>query len=399
MSEGSKPQVIDAVENEEFSVSISSVEAGEIEKIVGRKIFSISRSMSADLFVLASQGWIGQFPLTKKVTVRVAPKVSVSSLLWMLDVAYRLDFKVWDSSLTRLATCQDLYTRFASILGKRVLDRVHRGIFRAYRDQRESLQVVRGRIDTLASARRLAVSAELACEYQEHTADVAENQILLFTLDLIARMGVQDRAVASTIRAARSALSREVSLRNVLGSECIGRRYSRLNDDYLFLHSMCRFFIEHCSPSLHAGDRDSVPFAIHMPRLFELFASEWLKERAPRNLDFRPQHRLKLDSNIELALDLDLLVTDKISGANLAVLDTKYKRTDRPSREDVAQVVLYALQAGVKHAFLVYPSKASMPFNASVQGIAVRSLVLDLSAEPRPNCEGFLQQLLAYLGT
>jgi 5-methylcytosine-specific restriction enzyme subunit McrC len=390
-------ELIETSEYELFDVSADAISAADIEVLTAEKIFAISRSLSASHFQFASMGWVGQFPISESITVRVAPKVPVTSLLWMLDVAYRLEFKIWDQALTQVTSIEDTYASFASVLSKRVIDRLRQGIYRTYVDHAEGLQLVRGRVDIRGSATRLKASTELMCEYQEHTADIVENQILLFTLDLVSRTRIRDKSVAARVRLARNALLNEVTLRNVRVAECVGRRYDRLNDDYRFLHALCRFFIEHCAPSLSRGEKDALPFAIHMPRLFESFVAGWLSAHSPSHLDFRPQHRLKLNSNLDVALDLDLLVRDKRTGMNVAVLDTKYKNTDRPSREDIAQVVLYALQAGVRNAFLIYPSKVSMPFSAMVHGISIRSVALDLGGDCRRNSDAFARELVAAL--
>ena len=57
------------------------------------------------------------------------------------------------------------------------------------------------------------------------------------------------------------------------------------------------------------------------------------------------------------------------------MLDTKYKRVDAPSTDDVAQVVAYAKATGCHEAFLVYPTEPRRPLDAMLGDIRVRSVV------------------------
>jgi len=118
-----------------------------------------------------------------------------------------------------------------------------------------------------------------------------------------------------------------------------------------------------------------------MPLLFEAFVAEWLKLHAPPDWLFTPQYEAKLKANAELTFRIDLLLKDKSSGSSIAVLDTKYKSAEVPSESDIQQVVAYAVETGVKRAFLLYPRCQAKPINVRVGDIEVGSLSFDLSSE------------------
>ncbi len=326
---------------------------------------------------LTSQGWVGYIPLTPELGISLAPKVPVGNLFRMLEYAYKLDF-LTPEGLTDSKSLQELYERLANILAKRVLDRARRGLYRAYLPDADTLPYVRGSLDLRRRLRR-PWAVDLPCAFEEHTADLEENQILAWTLLRIARSGACTERVLPTVRRAYRVLQGSVSLEPFLPVICVGRLYNRLNDDYRPLHALCRFFLEHTGPTHERGDREMIPFLVPMWRLFELFVAEWLRAHLP------PRYRLEVQENVhfgegrELRFQIDMVLYDAEVGRPVAVLDTKYKNPVRPSERDVQQVVAYAESKGCREAVLVYP--AETPLNVRVGRIRVRSLVFDLEGD------------------
>jgi 5-methylcytosine-specific restriction enzyme subunit McrC len=94
----------------------------------------------------------------------------------------------------------------AYILARRVLERGRQGFYRAYLPQTDQLPYVRGRLDARTGLCHPA-TVNLTCAYEEHTADIADNQILAYTLWRIARSGLCTERVLPTVRRAYRALS------------------------------------------------------------------------------------------------------------------------------------------------------------------------------------------------
>ena len=226
---------------------------------------------------LTSQGWVGYIPLTPELGLALQPKVELGNLFRMLEYAYQLKGKSF-RFLEGLVECQSLkefYERLANVLAKRVLDRGRKGFYRAYLPETERLPYVRGRLD-VRQAIQTPWDVRLQCHYEEHTADIEENQILAWTLSRIARSGMCTERVLPTVRRAYRALRGLVSTQPCSPQDCVGRLYNRLNDDYHPLHALCRFFLEHSGPSHEVGDRTVLPFLVNMERLYELFVAVWL---------------------------------------------------------------------------------------------------------------------------
>jgi 5-methylcytosine-specific restriction enzyme subunit McrC len=146
---------------------------------------------------------------------------------------------------------------------------------------------------------------------------------------------------------------------------CVGRSYNRLNADYEPMHALCRFFLENSGPTHERGDRSMLPFLVNMPRLYELFVSEWLKAHLPDAVSLVPQERAHLDGTSGLYFDINLVLRDTSTGKVLGVMDTKYKNTTTPATNDVAQIVAYAEKMGCQEALLVYARGLPQPFEGT----------------------------------
>jgi len=324
---------------------------------------------------LTPNGWVGYLPVTPEFGVWLQPRVELSSLFAMLEYAYRLkSFELLDG----LVSCDSLdafYERIAGILARRVLDRARKGFHRAYVGEAEQLSFLKGRLN----ARRTSCApwdVKLHCEYEEHTPDIEDNQILAWTLSRIARSPLAGDRVMPTVRRAYHAIAGAVSVKQFKPNDCVDRIYQRLNDDYQPLHALCRFFLEHSGPTHRVGDHTMLPFMVDMARLFELFVAEWLKVHLPDGWSVEAQERVHLTSNKSLYFDMDLVLSGP--GGVMCVLDTKYKVAPKPSSDDIAQVIAYAQARGCSDAILVYPMPLAESLDEQIGQVRVRTAVFDL---------------------
>lgn len=345
---------------------------------------------------LTSQGWVGFLPVTPEFGLSLQPKVPLTSLFRMLEVAYRLaEFRT--DGLFDAGSVDDLFELLASILARRVLDRVRHGLYRAYIEEERELRFLRGRLDLLGHARtpwRIA----LPCRFEEHTPDLDDNQILLWTLLRIARSGLCRREEsAALVRRACKALGGIVSVVPFIGSDAMGRIYHQLNADYEPLHALCRFFLDHLGPAHELGDRPMLPFLVDMARLFETFVAAWLRSHLPPHLAALPQEKVSLGADRRVRFEIDIVIRHLSSGRNLAVLDTKYKNQRFPQSADVQQVIAYAEARNCQYAFLVFPLELESPFREELTNQTVEALAFPLDGDLDAAGERFLEQLLTRL--
>ncbi|HWN43108.1 MAG TPA: restriction endonuclease [Thermoanaerobaculia bacterium] len=340
---------------------------------------------------LSSLGWVGHLPVTRELSLRLTPKVKLDNLFHMLEVAYSLPSLEFPG-LIDCGSLEEIFERLAHILARRVLARGRRGFYREYVPQEDRLPYIRGRLD-LNRALRAPWEVSLDCHYQEHTADVEDNQILAWTLSRIARSAACSRSeVASTVGKAFRSLQGIATPMPLSPSACSGRLYTRLNDDYRPLHALCRFFLENTGPTHEPGDRQALPFLVNMNNLFEMFVAEWLTAHLPPGLKLRPQENVPLGSG--MWFKIDGVLYERSTGQPLLVLDTKYKDEPSPTTADIAQVVAYAEAKGCRDAVLVYPVDLRTSFDIRVGTIRVRTLAFRLDGDLEANGLHFLGRLL-----
>jgi len=343
---------------------------------------------------LTSQGWVGYIPLSPELGLELKPAGELGNLFRMLEYAYRLKSFRFLEGLIGCRSLPEFYERLANVLARRVLDRGRQGFYRAYTPRTEQLPYVRGRLD-MRQVIRKPWDIGLHCHYEEHTADTEENQILAWTLFVIARSGMCTERVLPTVRRAYHALRGFASVEPRGSRDCVGRLYNRLNDDYQSLHALCRFFLEHSGPSHETGDRTVLPFLVNMKSLYQLFVAEWLRIHLPQGLLLKVQEKVDIGAGRVLSFVIDLVVCDAGTGAALCVLDTKYKYEEKPGPDDVVQVVAYAEVEGCQKAALIYPAPVAQPLDEHVGKIRVQSMVFSLQGDLEAAGQAFVQDLLS----
>lgn len=328
---------------------------------------------------LTSEGWVGHIPLTEGLTLALRPKVPLANLFRMWEYAYRLRSFRFLEGLTNVRSLEEFFDQLANVLARRVLDRGRKGFYRAYIHKEELLPFVRGRLD-LRRALQRPWELHLKCEFDEHTPDIDDNQILLWTLWRIARTGLCSDRVLPSIRRAYRGLQGLATLSPQSPRACVGRSYNRLNDDYEPLHALCRFFLESTGPTYEAGSHAMLPFLVDMARLYELFVAEWLKAHLPPDTLLKYQERIDIGPGGALYFAIDIVFCDS-EGIPRCIVDTKYKTSTLPASDDLAQVVAYAEATSCREAVLIYPTASIAPFNERIGDIHVRTLTFAIGGD------------------
>lgn len=329
---------------------------------------------------LISQGWAGYIPLTQELGLSLRPKVPIANLFGMLEYAYRLkSFKILPG-LMKCDSLEEFYEQLAKILALRVLDRGRRGLYRSYQPRNNCLPYVCGRVD-LRQKSLHPWDVNLSCHYEEHTSDIEDNQILVWTLQHILHSGLCTERSLPSVRRAYRTLRGSITPTPYCPQDCAGRVYNRLNQDYHPMHALCRFFLEQSGPSHRMGDRTMLPFLVNMARLYELFVAEWLVSNLPSWFSINAQERIAFGQGQNVHFDIDLVLYENDSQTPRCVMDTKYKTPTRPLARDVEQIVAYAEIKGCKEAILVYPKPLDEPLDVMIGDIRVRSLNFSLDGD------------------
>ena len=389
-------KVIDLTEHAPSSFSQSDIS----EAVAERLYRDYSTQLEIDFpsiktnhqYRITPKGWVGFIPAGDDLAFRLNPKVPVRSVFGMLEYAFRLHGFRLEGELTSMGSLSELYSELASLLARRIGLRWRRGLHRAYVGREDRLATLRGRLDVDRHS-RTPWATTIPCSFEEHTADIADNQLLAWTLHRLLRSGGVSERVRPQIRHAYQRVSAAASVLPFTSSDCIGRQYDRLNQDYEVLHALCRFFLDCSGPTHGEGDRAMQPFLIDMASLFELFVAEWLAMHLPSTLRLKTQYHVSIGDEAALNFHIDLVIADAATGRTRCVLDTKYKAgATQPC--DVYQLVTYATATDCFDAILIYPSARSTVLDEHVGSVNVRSAVFELKGDLEAAGNALLARIL-----
>lgn len=335
---------------------------------------------------LTAQGWVGFLPISPEFGLSLQPKVPLSSLFAMLEVAYDLDELNFGEGLFEAESLHDFVERLALIFARRVLSHCRRGIYRAYVPRQDRVPAVRGRIDLATQLRsqiQTPVSLQIPCAFDEQTTDLLDNQILLWTLHVLIRGGLCGERTLPTIRRAFRTLAGFTSLRPITARDCRSHlrhaHYGRLHADYRVLHSLALFILEQSTPSHQIGDQPMLPFVVNMAQLYERFVAKWLAQYVDPLYRVQAQERHNFAEQSSVRFEIDLVIYGDGEPNPICVMDTKYKVPNgRPGAADVAQVLAYAQAKNAPEALLIYPIDLPHPIDFVSNGIRVRSVTFGL---------------------
>ncbi|ACR80495.1 hypothetical protein DU53_09745 [Kosmotoga sp. DU53] len=350
---------------------------------------------TANNWELTSNGWVGYIPLSQEYGLRLLPRVELKNLLHMLEYAYNLKSFQFIEGIQDCETIEELYERLVKVFVKRVIDRTKRGLYREYIQQNDRLPYVRGKLNVRSMIKQ-PWKVKLDCVYQDHTNDIEENQIILWTLSKLVMSDSISEGTRNLVRKAYRSLAGTIKVRPFKPSECIKRFYNRLNSDYLPIHVLAKFFLENSGPAVKSGTSKMIPFLVNMPRLFEKFIAEWLKKNL-KGYIVRAQEKVNLDKENSLSFNIDLVIYSGLTGEAVAVLDTKYKINERPSDNDISQIASYAMTKNCTKAFLIYPIDMNPPVNVTVGSVAIRCLTFQLSGDLEANGMRMVDELMRFI--
>jgi 5-methylcytosine-specific restriction enzyme subunit McrC len=315
-----------------------------------------------------------------QVTVR--PKVPVDRVVFMMGYAQKPKF--WRDHNVLL----DVELEFADALAesfRRLATRaLEQGLLQGYRSVDDTLPVVRGRIrvgDQLS--RRFGLGIPLEIRYDEFTADIAENQLLLAAATRLLRMPTVTPAIRQSLQRLRLQLADVTPL--VRGLPTPDWAPSRLNTRYQPALHLAELILAGESFEQRVGDIRVSGFVFDMWRIYENFVCVALREAmAPYGGRSSLQHHMHLDESGDVAMQPDYVWIR--GGEPAAVADAKYK-AEKPSgfpQADLYQLLAYCTVLGLKEGHLVYAKGNEDAREHSVIGadVTIHCHTLDLAQQP-----------------
>ena len=121
------------------------------------------------------------------VEIRIAPKLPIRRLIFLLGYAY--DLKAWRDEHVQVAEDTELLPAITTAFARLAERAVEQGLIQGYRVTDESAPVLRGRIRTDEQLRRrFGLPMPLEVRYDDYTVDIAENWILRTAAERLLRL-------------------------------------------------------------------------------------------------------------------------------------------------------------------------------------------------------------------
>ena len=303
--------------------------------------------------------------------------------------------------LDELESVQDL---LGKVLAQGTFRLIRRGIDRGYRDVREDLSGIRGKIAVGETAKRaLRARGRVTCDYEELSHDVLHNRILRSTLRSLMRLADLYSVVRTEVRSAYTKLD-GVTLVPLTRHLFQQVQLDRNRRYYRFLLSVCRLIHEQLLADERSGEATFTTVSEeHMEKLYESFIVEFYRHEQKRYRvnpggrtiswadEGTPEHQRSRIPRMEA--DVILEAPDR-----RIIMDAKYYREALGGRsggklrsDNLYQLLAYlrsreATEApGARHeGILLYPMvDASLGVEVCLDGFRIHARSIDLAQDWR----------------
>ncbi|MFK0256000.1 McrC family protein [Streptomyces sp. NPDC090445] len=323
-------------------------------------------------------------PGGERITVRIAPKVPVARLLFLLG--YSRDPRGWRDGAVDLSAHSELLPAFAHAVERQTERALRQGLLQGYRTTEETALVVRGRIREADQARRrfgLPLPVEVA--YDEFTADIAENRILRTAVDRLLRLPGVPQTVRTRLRHHRVRLAEVTPVAR--GREIPAWRPTRLNARYHQALRLARVVLDGASGEHLPGGLRMDGFLFDMNTVYEDFVCTALQEalRPHGGRSVFQARDVYMDERSAVRLRPDFVWYGD-SGVPRVVADAKYKARVKKGypNEDLYQMLAYCTALRLPEGHLVYAKGNEPHTDHQVRhaGVTLHQHALDLDQEP-----------------
>lgn len=323
------------------------------------------------------------------ISIFIRPKLPIRRLMFLLD--YIVKPRGWRDDPIDVVEHEEFVPAVAHFFERQIGNALRPGLLRGFRPRREAAMVVRGRIDTGEQLRcHFGLPTPIEVEYDEHTADIAENRVLLAAIErMLRRLSDTSPAIHARLRRHRERLIGEVTPPAVADRVLGTWTPNRLNLRYLPALRLAEIILRDGSVEQDNGEVRIDGFLFTMWRIFEDFVTVALERcllGSSGSVKLQDD-RHHLDAARTVLLRPDLIWYDT-SGKPLAVVDAKYKAEKRSGfpNSDLYQVLAYCTVLGLREGHLVYAkgneTRAEHLVRGPVSEVRIHQHALDLERSP-----------------
>jgi 5-methylcytosine-specific restriction enzyme subunit McrC len=324
---------------------------------VGSRALSIAPTPTTGRWRLTASCLVGTLAVPG-LRVLIRPKVGIGNVLALLDDG--LPGQPLRTPEVGLAAAPELLPVFAEFFVSAVLQATNRGLVRRYREEHDVLIAPRGRLDFAAQLRRATAPSPLACRFDEYTTDVAENQLLLGTVERLLGLTQIPPRVRATLRGLRARFE-DVAVVQPHPADFDRIALTRLTEHYRGPLRLARLVSEGLSVRDRLGATGAQSFLLDMPLVFEDFVTRRLTSALRGQLDVRAQYPTHLGKGRHVPIRPDLVFRN--GRIPVFVGDVKYKVAPlgQARSNDYYQLLAYCQTLDLREGVLVYAQSDDEP--------------------------------------
>jgi 5-methylcytosine-specific restriction enzyme subunit McrC len=349
---------------------------------LGTTAVSVRPTPTAGRWDITASGRVGTLAVPG-LHVVIRPKVGLQNLFTLLDAG--LPMGSWRKDEVALATSMEILPAFADFFARSVEQATTRGLLRTYREQRERLVAPRGRIDFPTHLRSAVLPSPLPCVFDEYTADVPENRLLLGTVERLLSLIELAPHTRVLLRSLRARFE-EVTPARPQVRDFDGLTITRLSEHYRAPLRLARLIAQNLTLLDRHGQASASSFLLDMPTLFEEFVTRRLTVALRGKLRVEAQSPIHLDDQRRVPIRPDLVL--RRGGTALYVGDVKYKVAPLglARSSDYYQLLAYCEALRLREGALIYAQVDDEPPSRVVavrhSGVRLWTYRLDLSGSP-----------------
>ncbi len=332
-------------------VALTSEQASALNGVGNGQYLSVEPGEQPGYWQVSAHNYVGSINVGG-LQVLVRPKIPLRNLFLLLEVGLRE--QDWHDEAVRFETTGDLLPALVSFFARTTETTLARGLYHSYREQRDRLVALRGRVDIARQLAQPGVVIPTACRFTEFTADLIENSYL-------------KAAVSRSLRVAGvQPVDRRRLMQHLVTLEDVGDMphrpadderfvFTRLNEHYRPALRLARLVLENLTLQDAVGETQASSFMLDMNKLFERFVTERLRRALRGRLDVKGQHQDRLDEERTVTIKPDLLF--RAAGSPRFVADIKYKLTDEAAggrNADYYQLLAYTTALDLPEGVLIY---------------------------------------------
>ena len=330
---------------------LSTAQANVLNRVGGTKYLTVEPGEHSGQWQVSAHNYVGSINVAG-LQVLVRPKIPLRNLFLLLEVGLRE--RDWHDEAVHFETTGDLLPALVSFFARTTGTTLARGLYHSYREQRDRLVALRGRVDIARQLAQPGVAIPTACKFTEFTSDLIENSYL-------------KAAVSRSLRVAGvQPMDRRRLMQHLVTLEDVGDVrhhhtdddqvvFTRLNEHYKPALRLARLVLANLTLQDAVGETQASSFMLDMNELFERFVTERLRRALKGRLDVKDQYRSTLDEESRLKIRPDLVFSSQ--GSPSFVADIKYKLTgeDASGRHpDYYQLLAYTTALDLPEGVLIY---------------------------------------------